>query len=724
MKREREALALAAILFLSFAAFAAYHFTKMHSIYFNLATGIEPPPEIFLLERKEAVSGGNFTVYASRPMECSVCGREAVLRQGENNVSYEECGGRVEVECGSLLLRFDYAVAEGEPGEWVSVREVHAYAANGTIFIEVSGEGRTNGWKRARIFVDDREIATPLVRLNGSFALKERVYPVAAGRREVRVELLQREVLRAAVTVPGEYDYALLAVLALAFAFLFVSRREPVEKAFAFFIFLAAVLTLHFRLAWWGLGWVAAGAALSVVAWEWRRGTKTGAGGQASLLKQAFVFAAAFALYVAILTALVGKEDVWGSYYYRQAQAALQRGTTDYFDELSYLGRPFTYPPGFMEFAAQAARLSGAHDIADIQLPLNLLVAAFFALTLYAVFERWRMHERILASALFLSEWATLYTATGITLHLYAYGFLNIAVFLLERNAALSAGALALSLIAHPTSLVLFPFFSFMSREYRFDWKWARRSAVVLAVAALLSTPFLLSIFLANGLPSEIVPQRWGYLLSFGLEGLQFDFQFVLVLALIAALYGLWRGVFLPALAILLFFYANAFISFRANLLFAFAIATGVPLILRRIMTPGLLALVLAIVAANYLTTPLISSGTKWWCTWGQANDYCLQPMRYIARYTTGNERVAINPYFGHLAAYHGKRPVLADLYVEWADYAKWRAATDYYEQKNISPLAAYNITLLVLDDLHESRDLPGLDRIYDNGFMHAFRSE
>jgi len=260
-----------------------------------------------------------------------------------------------------------------------------------------------------------------------------------------------------------------------------------------------------------------------------------------------------------------------------------------------------------------------------------------------------------------------------------------------------------------------------MSREYRFDWGWAKKLAVAATGSAVLAAPFLLPIFLANGLPNEIVPQRWGYLLSFGLEGLQFDFQFTLVAAIIIALYGLVNGPLLPALAILLFFLANAFISFRANLLFAFAIATGVPLILRRMMNPSLLALLLAIAAANYLTTPLISSGTKWWCTWGQANDYCVKPMEYIERFTPTEARVAVNPYFGHLEAYHGKRAVLADLYVEWADYEKWRAASDAYEQSNISPLLPYNITLVVLDDLHVERDIPEKERVYDNGFMHVF---
>ncbi|MEM4389728.1 MAG: hypothetical protein QXG98_03615 [Candidatus Micrarchaeia archaeon] len=717
MSKRTEARALTAILLLSFVAFATYHFAKMHSIYFNLATGFEPPSEIFLLERDD-VADGNFTLYASKPMRCTVCGIPAAVRPGENNLSYGGCGGSVEVECGNLLLRFGYARGQ-ETDEWFRIEKARAHAANGTIFVEISGQGNTKGWRRARIFIDGAEVAAPLVRLNGSFALREKLYPVAAGKREVRVELLGREVLRADVSVPGGYDFTLLAVFALALAFPFVSRRGVVERVLVFFVLLAAALTIHFRLAWWGLGWMGVGAMLLSLALERKMGAR--GSGRTDVLKQGAGFAIAFALYVALLIALVGKEDVWGSYYYRQAQATLQRGTTNYFDELSYLGRAFTYPPGFMEFAAQAARLAGTYNIADIQIPLNLLVAAFFALTLYAVFERWQMHERILAAMLFLSEWATLYTATGITLHLYAYGFLNIAIYLLERSAALSAGALALSGIAHPTSFVLFPFFSFMSREYRFEWRWARRSAIVLAAAALLSAPFLGPILLANGLPNEIVPQRWGYLLSFGLEGLQFDFQFVLILALVVALYGLWQRTFLPALAILLLLFVNAFVSFRANLLFAFAIATGVPLILRRTMTPGLGTLVLAIVIANYLTAPLISSGTKWWCTWGQANDYCLQPMRYIARHTTSDARIAINPYFGHLATYHGKRAVLADLYVEWADYDKWRAATDFYEQKNISPLATYNITLAVLDDLHEHRDLPALNRIYDNGFMHVF---
>ena len=96
--------------------------------------------------------------------------------------------------------------------------------------------------------------------------------------------------------------------------------------------------------------------------------------------------------------------------------------------------------------------------------------------------------------------------------------------------------------------------------------------------------------------------------------------------------------------------------------------------------------------------------------------------MQFIEQYTTPNDNVVINPMLGHLEAYYGKRKVLADLYVEYADEQKFRDENKFYYNLTTEQLEKYNITIFVLDDMYKERDLPDFDKIYDNGFYHIYK--
>jgi len=445
--------------------------------------------------------------------------------------------------------------------------------------------------------------------------------------------------------------------------------------------------------------------------------------------KDAVMFALLAVVYVFLLESMLGNIDIWGAYYYRHVQNTLDRGTTVYYDELSYLGRNFTFPPAFFEFAASVSKLLGVASFESIRIPLHLSIVALFFLSTYLLFNNFKTREqKLLASLIFASQSFVMITSTGITLHIFSYLLLNVSVLLFSRKEALmkllSALALSIAFAAHPTSLLFFPVYVYAAGLFKMDrWKLLQAGANC-ALAVLLSLPFYIPIFIRSGLPYEIVPAQWGYMLSYGVGGVMFDFQFSTAMLVASILYGLQKREFrLPTLILLGFLLADIFVTFRANMLVTIMLSALFPQLFSKYMRNGtLLALFFAIPLVDLMLVPVVYSGTTDWCTWGVSNRMCIPPMQYINQYTPTETKVAINPEYGHLEAYYGGRPVLADLYVEYADYDKFSAENEFYWKSNTSGLGKYNISLFVLDDIGTKKDIPDADRIYDNGFIHIFR--
>ena len=427
----------------------------------------------------------------------------------------------------------------------------------------------------------------------------------------------------------------------------------------------------------------------------------------------------------------IGNTDVWGPYYYRQAGETFQQQTTNYVDTLSYLGRTFTYPPAFFEFAAQSASLAGAGSFAQAELPIHAATVLAFFFSVYLLFLRLKgERQRILAFLLFATQTFVFITSVSTTLHVFAYLMLNASVILfLERKGRLGAGlstlALAMAFSSHPTSIFLFPLLAYVCGGFRISLGDLVRTAVICVAAVSISLIFYVPIFLRAGLPYEIIPQTWGYLLTYGLDGMKMDFQFTIPLLAIALLCPLWRkDMRVPAAMLAVFILINAYVSFRINVAIAATISMMLPAIFERRLKDNLVfAALLLFPLANLLLQPVIYSGTVDYCTWGTANRMCVAPMEYIRENAQPGEAVALNPFFGHLEAYYGGHPIVADLYVEYADYGKWKAENDFYERGDTAAVERYGATLFVLDDASRERDLPGgYDRIYDNGYMHAYR--
>lgn len=445
--------------------------------------------------------------------------------------------------------------------------------------------------------------------------------------------------------------------------------------------------------------------------------------------KEALVFGLLFTAIIICLTLRFGPVDWWGAYYYRNAQTTLEQGTTLYYDELSYLGRNFTYPPAFFELGSELALLLGVTNYESIRLPFHFFTVFIYSLSLYLLFRNFKsIYERIAGVSIFATHAFVMIFSSTVTPHVLAYALMNISLLLFESKERilkfLAVFLLSLALSTHPTSIVLFPIYIYATGMFKIDWKRFENAALTLLSASIISLIFYLPIFIQNGLPYEIVPTLWGYMLSYGVVGLVYDLQFLLPLIFLTFLFGITRkNLVLPSLLLLTAVLADAFVTYRANLVVTALLSFLFPIVFGEKLKDAVFMAVFSLfIFANLIFVPVLFSGTTWWCTWVYANDMCIKPMQFIEKFTSTSENVAINPEYGHLEAYIGKRKVLADLYVEYAASDKFYAEYNFYQKSNATYLEGYNISIFVLDDMGMTRNMPEMDRIYDNSFIHMYR--
>lgn len=444
-----------------------------------------------------------------------------------------------------------------------------------------------------------------------------------------------------------------------------------------------------------------------------------------NLQKEILLFAIFYLLFVLLLKTFIGPYDLWWPYYSRNTENTYLNGNTFFSDDLSYLGRGFTYPPAFFEFASQVTEIFQMKSFYDIQFSLHMILVFLFVITSYLLFinfKSWK--QRIVAVLIYSGLSFTLMTTVAGTLHTFSFVLLNLSVIFFNSNhpiRKLSPLLLSIAFATHPLTLFLFVPYVYVANRFKIKLK----SVIITgSLAVLVSLLFYIPIFIFHGLPYEIVPQQWGYLLTFGVGGITFDFQYLIPFAIILVLFGLFsrKFRFLIAITIVLFL-INAYVAYRINMFISIMLAGLFPLMFGDYLKNKLIfSLVLVPLILNYFFVAVMYSGTTSWCTWGSVNSMCTSPMKYLNKYSSIQEAVAINPEFGHLEAYAGQRKVLADLYVEYADAKKFSAENNFYKNSDISYLSNYNISLFVLDDIGEKRNIVEADRIYDNGFLHIFR--
>ncbi|MFH1448502.1 MAG: hypothetical protein ABIG39_06570 [Candidatus Micrarchaeota archaeon] len=680
--------------------------------YFNIPEN----DEIYLMEYG---SRDQFTLYSTANRSCSMCGAFVSLSPGENKLNPSKCSENVTITCDGRALWF--SIDDTNKPEYFN-GQVSYDVRDQELIITVSGVAHTNGYRRMTFLVDGKEVLSPSFKFDGKVAVSERITP-SLGKHRIQVSFLGETIGDRGFEIERSYPLALLlsAFLSIVLSVLLLRRVTPVSLLIGVGV-VFSTLVFHFQLESLGLWWLAPLILLALIICA-KHGGRTVPIPSVGW-RQALAISTAFTMYILLLNLSIGNLDLWSSYYNRHADMTLLKWTSVYYDDLSYLGRQSTYPPGFFNLAASIGGIFGATDFTSFRLPFHIILAFLFALSTYAVFHRFSRRSAAIATAFILLQWFFTMTATTLSLHTFAYIMLNLSII---ASLPLSFVFLTVAFATHPITIFMYPFYFYASRKFKLDIK---HTVITPVAAVVISLLFYVPIFIKSGIPYEIVPNRWGYFFTYGLNGMHFEFLLFLPLILLSIWAVSKERYRIPALAVALFTYINAFVLYRVNILLTVMFAALFPLAFERELKSNRNVAVLSLfILANIALVPIIHSGTTDWCTWGISNDMCISPMQYIKQHTSTRDSVAIDPIYAHLEAYVGKRPVLADLYVEYADIDKFEAEDEFYCTGNLTRIRQYNLSFAIEDEVNwpprpERRNLTisDGDQVYDNGFIHITR--
>ncbi len=733
------------------------------------------------------LSDEKVVVYSSAELFCRVCNaQDFFLQRGNNTIQVDkeaqkQCRERDNysfyLECEeNLTLYLTKPVVSAVIGISGNDLSVYADTSNGKIVVSFEGRIIREGYVSVEIRNNDKPVAFPITYASGndfwfyheiSMEDDNHVEVFINGQKLIEKKLSGKRIVRL------EYIGYLLVLLIAGYR-----KRIKIPELLALVLF---VLILSHHLFDFAKPFAPLGSLLLVVGAIIYMYSRPQREEKAEVLAvvpkvipfEAVIFSLFFVLVLLVLNFSITGKGIWSSFYVRHAITSYEKNTVDYYDELSYLGRGFTYPRPFFQFFSLIGNLT--FRIVDPSLLLiilgPLLSFGIFLMSILLFSDMFKEQiERtnvvvgaIVATIFFLFNTFMFSTLAMVPLHGMAYFLAFLGFFCVDKRIRVATFGLALA--THPISVGLIGIFvilRFYNARQGITLDYIKKILNFVITegipASLVAMIFYLPIFVKYGLPYEIQPDIWGYFITYGIGGFFYEYNFLLFNLFFGTLMFLENRETKKDLIVLLILLAllMMYVSYRINLVFmvvasyvsGFGFARAIQTLSKK---KALFEVkVIYVLTGLYLLATLgagvlLTVGTTHYCTAAFTQDVCEQPFRYVANHTLYRENVVVNPYFGHLATLVAQRPVLADLYVEYADEEKLLEAQEvYYNIKTAKQ--KFNINIYIMDDLYIPyynpkikadlagerytkkgifyirRELKGLDRVYDNGFMRVFR--
>ncbi|MCD6478580.1 MAG: hypothetical protein J7L44_01695 [Candidatus Diapherotrites archaeon] len=545
------------------------------------------------------------------------------------------------------------------------------------------------------------------------------------------------------VEVPGEAHKSnwVLGILVLllgvvVFVFFVFPREElfarfalSIASTLALFVFIGLILGFLKRFALFEL-LVCYGSALILIAFFFRKRfalaeQKLSFNTLQKELSIEAILVAVFFIYLAIFYGMFipSHKTYFNIFYERGTAQLLENAGLPAIDELSYLGRSFTFIPGYFYIEGSFGLLTGLERLQLFALTL-CFASIFFLFATIALAKGLKLKNSAMLFPVFLAMSTFIFSTLTLTpRHCIALSFLMVALLLLlKKRFALALITLFAALLVQIPNAVFFlaiaPFTLMVAKQGISIRKAIIGTAKPLAIACLLFSITYIALFWHAGLPYQIVPHRWGYLISLGPlfvladPGILFFlFGFFVALEIFFIFKGyarLTKEKKLLFIASMLALSIEAFVSTRFVLVSAFFIALFIcyfiesypkkfsELFTMMLAFTLLLGIYIAIILSQSFTVgPEVDAAT-----------------RFLKQYSSSNENVLADPYFAHLIAYDSGRRTLADLMVEYADEAKFSDAYRFLKEKDYNILEKYNIALvfsekfLINEDVVENKPL------------------
>lgn len=426
----------------------------------------------------------------------------------------------------------------------------------------------------------------------------------------------------------------------------------------------------------------------------------------------------------------------WNVFYERYSEMVVRNNGIPASDPLGYLGRGFTFVWGYFLFNSSLSFITGLQGTALFALVYFMVNALFFLSALYFLrsFRGFGLEHGIIFYLLLMSSLFIFVNAMLSPKHILSFAFLFVAVGMLLRNKnpLLVGSAVAMAAFTQASFLLLFPITAVaVSRVLR--WK-------SLAVAVLSSLVIFLVLFspilLQNGLPYEVSSEAWGYLIKHNPADLLVDLGQVVALLFLCMLFrvlvkwktldGYTKKLFYCAILLVL---VQVLVFYRINIVTHLVLALLLFNVFRAELSQKYFRyMIAALCIISILANLVIVSYTA---MWGQQ----LAPLEFLAKYTLPGDRVLADPFYAHLETYFAGRPVLADLYVEYADAQKLDDAYDFILDENPAVLEKYGIRYTLTENdrifadaknLHyfpSPKEFGFMDKIYGNGYFSVHRA-
>lgn len=435
-------------------------------------------------------------------------------------------------------------------------------------------------------------------------------------------------------------------------------------------------------------------------------------------MKKYLFYSIAFVMLLTVLGEIIypSTNTAWNVYYERQAMDTYVNGGIPNVDELSYLGRPTTFSPGYLDFKAGFFKLTGLGFFYDSNLLLKILINISLVLSCFYLASRLKMKPRqslILFLGIFSQGFVTLWVF-GYSLHMLG---LSLFIFSLGYLAGthkkiLLVLAIAASGLVHTTYLIGFPFIAWALLD-----KKPRELLGITFVSFIIFAVFYSPVILRAGLPYAIEINNWGY----GINGTIPDFLGYTLLwtapFLIVLIKSLKKIDKLSAFTSILF--ASYFLmSYRVNIflgiLFSFLLVRNYEKDITK--NRRFYALLIAIALINVAFLAYGNYGKTNYGRDGVLNEWVERSYYFLG--AVPGENIASNPFFGHSIAYYTNKKILADLYVEYADEEKYNDSMRFVNNETNYVFEKYNISSAL--GLINETDSGNNPVVFSNGYFEV----
>ncbi|MEM4663256.1 MAG: hypothetical protein QXM75_04510, partial [Candidatus Diapherotrites archaeon] len=393
-------------------------------------------------------------------------------------------------------------------------------------------------------------------------------------------------------------------------------------------------------------------------------------------------------------------------FYERGTRQVIENSGLPKNDEKSYLGRPFTFVPGYFYLEGAFSIFTGLQDTGLFALT-STFATIFFVFSSIAFAKSLGIKKAAIMMPVLFSMNTLIFTFITLTpRHIIAFSFLLIALMLFVKKKWLLGSTAIFFGMMMQIPLALFYLFSapFIGLFLSKDIKLKGLAIVVLKPFALAFSLFCIlyaMLFISAGFPYQIMPEDWGYLIRFGPAILLVEPGILLFLfILLLLLEGIWlmrketkltREKKILLAACLASMAIQSAITQRFNLVSAIFTAVFVAYFLEyyksKFTELFTVAVALLLMAGLYIALILVHGFTT--SLQSQAG------VNYLAKYSSDSENVLADPLYGHLIEHTARNKVLADLMVEYADEQKLKDAYEFLKENNMSILEKYDIKLI-----------------------------